>query len=206
MLKKAVLLLLAMSLAGCVSSTSDPAPKAPAFSSDETATVLVTIGEGWAFQSGQAFAILTGNGQSTSLKSMTDRRGGPGSADLVVGRNKAYEFNAVSVNPGRYAITDWGFRMRRGNATNRQTRAVTLEAGKTYYLGSFYGNNFVQTAKISDKWATERANYQSKFPDLDVGSVTNASSAFRMECWKMDITDELGLNSPAIRKSLENCR
>lgn len=111
----------------------------------------MTVGEGWAFQSGQAYAALSDVGEVHTLRAMTDRRGVAGNADLVVGKNKAYELNAISVKPGNYAITDLGFRMRRGTATKRQTQSVDLVAGKVYYLGSFYANNFTQTTKIQGK-------------------------------------------------------
>ncbi|WP_306113115.1 MULTISPECIES: hypothetical protein [unclassified Roseovarius] len=206
MFKNVLIVPLIAALAGCVSSTADQAAKTPSFADEESATVLMTVGEGWAFQSGQAFAVLSGAGESYTLRSMTDRRGGPGSADLVVGKNKAYELNAISVKPGAYAITNWGFRMRRGRATDRQTKSVNLAAGEVYYLGSFYANNFTQTTKIYDRWGAEQANYLSKFPELNGKPVKNVSGTLNTPCWKMDVTDELAKGSPVIQKTLKGCR
>lgn len=66
--------------AGCVSSTQTSAPN---FTDSEQATVLMTVGEGWLINSGQAYAVLSGSGANTTLRSMTSRSGG-GLGTLIV--------------------------------------------------------------------------------------------------------------------------
>ena len=85
--------------AGCVSSTQTPATS---FTDTEQATVLMTVGEGWLINSGQAYVVLSGHEQSTTLRSMTSRSGGSGNADRVDDGRRAYEYNAVNVKPVSY--------------------------------------------------------------------------------------------------------
>ncbi|MDW3117762.1 hypothetical protein [Roseovarius pacificus] len=199
------LTVIATLLTGCVSTSPSSGPS----DDPQKATVLMTVGEGWAFQSGQAYVILKNEntGRSTKLLSETDRRGGAGSADFVENAHRAFEFNAEAVDPGTYTLSTWGFEMRRGRATNRATKSVKVEPGKVYYLGSVFANNLTQTARIEGRLDSERRAYLSKFPALKDRKIEDISPAFVMTCWKMDISDEIAGDdtSSVLRKAIENC-
>lgn len=206
-MRKAILVLTMLTafLTGCVSTMSSGK-----LSDDpKKATILMTVGEGWAFQSGQAHVVLKNeqSGALTRLFSNTDQNGGAGSADFVENNHRAYEFNAEAVDPGTYSLASWGFVMRRGTATKRAPKFVKIEPGKVYYLGSFFANNLTQTARVENKWASERQAYMSKFPDLAGREVENVSSALVVKCWKMDVSDEIARDdtSSVLRKVIQNC-
>lgn len=199
-------IILMLLLSACVSPTSEVSVQKTNLSDPKQAIVLLTVGEGWAFNSGQAYTVLSGSKGTHTLQTMTDRRGGSGSADVVEGRTRAFEYNAVSVTPGNYAITKWGFRTRAGKATIRQSGVATLEAGKVYYLGSFFANNLTQTSRITDKWTAERSAYLSKYPKFADQDIHNVAKLFRMDCWKMDVTDGIVAKLPILADTTKGCR
>lgn len=203
-MQKKIWLLAAALFTGACSASS--VTEKPDFSDQSKATLLMTVGEGWAFNSGQAYAVLSSDTDAIRLRSMTDASGGSGTADKVEPNTRAYEFNAVSVNPGQYAITDWGFEKRRGIATNRRLGGANVEAGNVYYIGSFYSNNITQTAANVDRWNSERAAYLQKYPELAGKEVSNISDKFTGPCWKMDVSDEIAADSEILGKIVNSCR
>ncbi|PTM96618.1 hypothetical protein C8N32_1492 [Rhodovulum imhoffii] len=193
-------------LTGCMSNV----PSASGPSNDpQKATLLMTVGEGWGLQSGQAYVVLKNEntGRFTKLLSETDSRGGAGSADFVESAYRAFEFNAEAVDPGTYTLSTWGFEMRRGSATKRASKSVKIEAGKVYYLGSLFANNLTQTARIENKLAGERRAYMSKYPELKTRGIEDVSSSFSVKCWKMDVSDEIAREDTTslLRDAIKNC-